>query len=674
MKASRFVFIRLSLYLLAGILLGFHYTVDLYTSITICSTVLLLFIAAFYRSRRLIFPDLLFGIITFAFIGSIGFTLVQLKKPANIPNHYLQVDSVPGLILIAEVLEELKPNDYQKRFIIETLEIRDSLATQKVSGKLLLNYRPDPEAINSLKAGDQILLPYTPEDIKPPASPFGFNYKQYLENLKIYSQMHVDASEVKVFSHRLSMNSYARALRGRLISDIQNYSFGKDELAVFQALILGQRSDINNELYKDYAAAGAVHILAISGLHIGILLMMFNWILRPLARLKKGRLLSLVIILGLLWAFALLTGLQASVIRAVTMYSFLAVGLQMRRKTGAFHSLSLSLFFLILIDPFYILQVGFQLSYLAVFSILLLQPKLYRLINFNFKVGDYLWKLASVSIAAQVGVMPLSIYYFHQFPALFLLTNIFILPFLGIILITGIMTLILAHLEILPEILVTIFNELLMAMNWIVTKIASIKDLVISNIQLDSWQTLALYLLFAALFITWQYRGFKNIIYTGVCIVVLQLSFLRESIFMPDMEVMILHQYRSSAITFKNGNRLTVATRDSLVPGVVDYMRARNIHETSKIDLTHAYDTPQGLLYIQDDHVGIPELHTLPEIILLRDSPKVNLERLIENAKPKQIVADASNYPYLIEKWKTTAQKQKIPFHATAEKGAFIIN
>lgn len=673
MKSSGFVFIRLSLYLLAGILLGFCFSADLHLSLVITTSCLLLFFIAYYRSSKLIFLDIFFGIVTFLLVASLGFTAVQLRQPENINSHYTNFDIEAGHILKAEVSEELKPNQLNSRYIIEARSVLKKEEFQQVSGKILLSIKKNINEPNSLKPGDILLLPFTTERVKLPANPFMFSYRDYLEGLKIHRQLQINHSEVEVISFNNSLHSYSRSLRTNLIDSVREYDFSRNELAVFQALILGQRSDLNDKLYKDYAAAGAVHILAISGLHIGILLLMLNWLLKPLKRFKAGKWLSLLLCIALLWGFAVLTGLQPSVVRAVTMFSFLAVGLNLKRKTGAFNSLALSFFFLLLIDPYYILQVGFQLSYLAVFSILLIQPKVYQLVNIDNKVFDYFWKLSSVSIAAQIGVLPLSIYYFHQFPGLFLLTNLFILPFLGVLLISGILVLILAYVGWLPDLLVWLFNKLLSIMNWVVTEIASIKPFVFSNIDFSIFQTIALYLLLAGVMLLWQKTNIRNIIAFALGIIILQLSFIANKFSNPSAEIVIMHRYKESLITFKNNKNLVVATNTSEAPELIDYIRERKIEKLEKTQLEVFYMTPQGLLYIQSDSVNLPELEVHPEILLLRNSPKVNFDRLLMNSQPKQIIADGSNYPYLVEKWKASASNKKIPFHATAKKGAYIM-
>lgn len=419
------------MYLIAGILLAFWLPDSrnfLFFALHFFSLVYLL---VFFRARKQIFQDHFIGVFSFFMIFLLGYTTTYFRLPENQPAHYNLVAENENFILKAEITEELKPTKFADRYILKTAELLNADTNLQIQGKLLLNLQKDLELKKSLHPGDLILIPWKPQIIPEPLNPYQFSYKRYLQQLQIEQQITTKNGLVEVVGAHKSLFSFAQNIRKTLIFDLQKYDFGNDELAVFQALVLGEKRGISTELYQSYAAAGAIHILAISGLHIGILLLFLNFLFKPLPAKGIARILKPLLIIILLWMFALLTGFNPSVVRAVCMFSFLAVGMHLNRKTSVLNSLSLSLFFLLLVNPYYLFQVGFQLSYLAVFSIIMVQPHLYRLLNIRIKILDYFWKLISVSIAAQLGVLPLSIFYFHQFPGLFLASNIVILPFLG---------------------------------------------------------------------------------------------------------------------------------------------------------------------------------------------------------------------------------------------------
>ncbi|WP_300440339.1 ComEC/Rec2 family competence protein [Christiangramia sp.] len=678
MKDFQFIFLRLSIYLILGILSAFYTTIQ--TSVLLISGlgILLLFLIAYFRAQKKIFPDSFFGISCFLLLFFLGFSTAYFNMPENQPKHFINQNIAErgNLILEARVSEELKPTAFSQRFILKTENLLDGENSLDISGKLLLNLKVDSSKISNLKPGMHILVPWIPEEIKPPLNPFQFSYKNYMGQLKVHRQINPNIPKIKILDNDdESLRSFSWSLREELISGLKEHDFGANELAVFQALILGQRREISNELYKDYAAAGAIHILAISGLHVGILLFILNFLFRGLNRIKYGKFIKAAILILLLWSFAVLTGLSASVVRAVTMFSFIAIGLQIKRKTSVLNSLFLSLFVLLLIDPYYLFQVGFQLSYLAVFSIILFQPMLYNLYKPKFKLVDYFWKLSAVSIAAQIGVIPLSLYYFHQFPGLFLLSNLIILPFLGIILALGILIIILAYINGLSPFVTEVFNFILRMLNDFIAWVAGIESFVIDNIQISDFQTISLYLLIISLFLLLKKIEFTRICFLLTCVLIFQVStyYFRKNI--PDSESVIFHRSWHSFITMKNDRMLTIFSEDSIENfNIGDYKRERKITKVRMEKIPEIMNLSNKLSLIIDTtgNYNIPDFQ--PEIIILRNSPKINLERLIVQLSPVQIVVDGSNYNSFVNRWKATAEHKKIPFHYTGEKGAYILN
>ena len=222
--------------------------------------------------------------------------------------------------------------------------------------------------------------------------------------------------------------------------------------------MLGQRQDISKEIYNSYTQAGAIHILAVSGLHVGIILLLLNFIFKPLIYFKNGNYIKLIVIVLILWSYAVIAGLSASVVRAVTMFTAVAIGMHLKRPTNVYNTLTISAFFLLLFKPMFLFDVGFQLSYLAVLAIVIIQPMLEKLWKPKFKLIDFFWKIFTVTIAAQFGIIPVSLYYFHQFPGLFFLSNLVIIPCLGFILGFGILIIILGLLNLLPNFLASTFG------------------------------------------------------------------------------------------------------------------------------------------------------------------------------------------------------------------------
>ncbi|MFV8225049.1 ComEC/Rec2 family competence protein [Christiangramia aquimixticola] len=673
MKEFRFIFLRLCLYLITGILSAFWFRVDSSIILFLSSVILLFYFIIFFRGQKEIFQGASIGIISFIMVFCLGYNLTHFKIPEFQPSHYSNFDLPANSILQAEVSEELKKTSVYDRYIIKTKSIYQE-ELQKTEGKLLLNIKADTAGSNFLKPGDIILLPFKPEAFNPPLNPFQFDYGNYMKNLQVEKQITLDPGQIEVTGHHPSLFAFAQNLREKIISDLKNYQLGKEELAVFQTLILGQKRDISPELYKSYASAGALHILAISGLHIGILLLFLNFVFRPVLKLKGGRIIKTILLILLLWGFALLTGLNPSVVRAVGMFSFIAVGMQFKRKTSVLNGLFLSLFFLLLINPYYLFQVGFQLSYLAVFSIIIFQTFIYRVFTFKFKLMDYFWKLISVSLAAQIGILPLSIFYFHQFPGLFLISNLFILPFLGIILGLGIAIIILSQINFLPEFITDVFGKLLAWMNYIVVEIGSLDQFVISGLSLSKIQLLAAYAFIISLILLLKFPGFKRISYLLISIIIFQLASLWNVLNIPGNQLVIFHKTGKTIIAEKKGLGATFYSDSSVTPIVTDWQREYRITKIQQDSIPRVLQANDKILFVVDSVIPIAKFKIKPDYLLLKNSPRINLERLLDSIQPDIVIVDGSNYASYVKVWKQTAETKKIPFHYTGEKGAFILN
>ncbi|MDT0675001.1 ComEC/Rec2 family competence protein [Autumnicola musiva] len=641
-----------------------------------------LFLFSYFRAHKNIFQDAFFGITSCIFFFIIGICTVFLHNPENQPQHYVNIskEDIQPEFLELKIEERLKDGFYTEKFIGRVISGNHSLRKPKgknLHGKILLNIEKDSTL--TLKVGQHILVPCKLSSFAKPLNPYAFDYGKYMKQLDVLKQVNLSAEEVYTLNiEELNLKTVAAGLREKSIERLKDHAFPSQEMAIIQALILGERRDISGEAYKNYAAAGAVHILAISGLHVGIILLILNWILKPVEILQGGKTIKLLLILCGLWSYAFVAGLSPSVIRAVSMFSFLAVGMQINRRTSTMNTLFMSLLVLLLINPFYILQVGFQLSYLAVFAIISIQPELYRIFQPENRPVDYLWKILSVSIAAQIGVFPLSLYYFHQFPGLFFITNLVILPFLGLILAGGILIVLLALLNILPEPVAEIYGYCISLMNDFINFIAGNKAFIFSDIYFTRSMAIAAYFLIAAGIIYVYKQRYRTLVMLLSGIILLQCLLIFNKAENSNSEFTVFHKNRNTLLGLKHGNQLKISHSDSLNPQnepfLKEYLVNNKIEKIEYESLQNIYSLNGKQLLVLDSTAiyNIPNLH--PDILLLTSSPQLNLERLIAEFHPEIIIADGSNFKSYVKRWRKTSKHKKIPFHYTGEKGAFQLN
>lgn len=655
--------------LISGILAQFYFNLWDFDFIKLLVLLLSTTLLVFIIPQKII--RTFFALSLFFFVG---ISAVFFINDTNYKNYYQHVITEDSSVIL-KVQKVLKPSAYHFKYEAAVLQVD----TFKTRGKILLNISKD-SILRPLKVDEVFYTKSAFETIHAPLNPHQFDYKFYLAKQGIHQQIFLENEDFKSLGlDQFSLIGIAASFRDKVQKSLQKYNFKVDELAVINALLLGQRQEISKDLSEDYSKAGAIHILAVSGLHVGIILLILSSLLKPLERLKNGHILKTILIVLLLWMFAFIAGLSASVVRAVAMFTFLAIGLSFKRKNVILFSLITSMFFLLLFKPMFLFDVGFQLSYLAVFGIVWIQPKLYKVYKPRFKLDDKIWQLFTVSMAAQLGVLPLSLYYFHQFPGLFLLSNLLIIPFLGAILIGGIIIIILALAGFLPQAFADIYGYIISLMNSFVNWISKQEQFLFTDISLSFLMMLITYvaIIFGVHFLI--KNSAKKLIYFLASLLIIQSVFLFENHQKKTKnELIFFHKSRNSIIANRVGAEVFINhDLDSLVienfNAMVSYKVGENVHQTYKKGIPNIIKfKKQSILVV--DSLGIYNIKNLKNpIVVLQYSPKINLERLIKTLQPKQIIADGNNYKSYINTWEEICKQQKTPFHQTGQNGAYIL-
>lgn len=675
MKWLNFTVTKLTFSLIFGILIGYYFRISWSTSCLIFGGLFLVLCIFFWIARKQFIQTIGFGMIALITTASLGMVIESFHEEKNHASHYNHVEHTENIQF--RIHEVLKSNSYYHRYVGKVLRVNDSVA----SGKILVHVRKD-STMTTLPVDAILYTEKLPVEIKAALNPTSFDYKAYLNDRYIYKQVYLKTGEFLLTENvPKTLYGYAATLRNTIHSRLLEANFKTDELAVIEALLLGQRQQISKELQTNYANAGAIHILAISGLHVGILLFLLQFLLNPLERFNYGKSLKLLLLLSILWSFAFVSGLSASVVRAVTMFTAIVIATHFRRQTNTLQVLTVSMFFLLLCKPHFLFDVGFQLSYAAVFAIVVFQPLWKKLWNPRSFFGKSFWGLLTVSLSAQLGVLPLSLYYFHQFPGLFFVANLTIVPLLGIILAFGILVIVLAYFQWLPEFLSTLYSFIIQQMNVFVSWIASHEQFVLTHIPMRFLQMIGCYLVLIALaqYIHLPKRRQLKVVLYSVLVCQGLWFFDRFQAFPTTNSFAIFHQTKATILAKQQGTYLQLfhdldssATAKNFT---IKQQRQKDFIENITQDcLQNVYAINDSYL-LRIDSLGMYKIPQLkPEYVLLSNSPKVNLNRVIAELKPKYIIADGSNYRSYIQRWKAAAKKQKIPFHYTGEKGFFSIS
>jgi competence protein ComEC len=384
-------------------------------------------------------------------------------------------------------------------------------------GKNVLLYFPKTNFSEPFHYGDVLLIRGSPSFVKPPSNPGEFDLQRYLYFRNIHYQHYV--TDALLIDTGRGNAFIASAIKVRLWADrqLKTYVHGEREQATASALVLGVTDGLDNDLLQAYASTGVMHVLAVSGLHVSIIYWIILLLGKPLEKLKSGKAILAVGSVVLLWIYAFVTGWSPSVLRAVMMFTFVALARPWKQSTNIYNTMAASAFCLLVYDPFFVMSVGFQLSYIAVFGIVFIHPHLYVLWEPRRRLWDVIWKVTSVSIAAQIATVPISLYYFHQFPNYFLFANLLVIPASFVVLVAGLAVLPFAIVPFLAKAVGFLLEWTIDIMNSIVMFIGSLAFSGVKNIYIDGTQAVLLAGITAAVLFCLIFRNVRWL-WTSLCL------------------------------------------------------------------------------------------------------------------------------------------------------------
>lgn len=677
MKVFDFPLAKITIWFIAGILLFYYIRVSIPFCILAFATGIIAFFTFFLLSKRNKKSIPIFGIATYFisfFIG--GFTLLlhtESFQKTNYTNCQKAFESAQNITFTLR--EKLKSNSYSDRYTA----LINSIDNENYSGKIIVNISKD--SLKPLIIGNILKVETKLIANAPSKNPNQFDYSKYLSDRQIFAQIYVDKSQISINKKiKKDIWYYSNCLHQRIIGNLKKAHFNDAEMNVALALILGQQQEISAEIIQDYQYSGATHVLSVSGLHVGFIMLFINFILKPISNTRKGSFIKLSCVILSLALFAVISGLSPSVLRSVVMFSFVATGNHLRRGGNIYHTLLVSIFLILLFEPYFLFDVGFQLSYIALFFIIWLQPLLNKIWTPKTKFLTHIWNALTVSFAAQIGAFPLCLYYFHQFPGLFFVTNIAIIPVLAFIMIAGIIVMILAIFITPPEIIVSIFEKSIYLLNYIIHSVASFKSFVILDISFNFYYLISFYLLIITAIIWFLKPSFNKLILALISIILVQISFIyTKKEIQNQNEFIVYNAKKKTIISTRNAQKMKVFTNDELLlNGSKNY--TLNSYLVGNYSHLESVKKVENLLFYNGrkifilDSMGIYKNEIQPDILILIQSPKINMDRVLETLHPKIVIADASNSISIQKRWKTTCSKKKIPFHAIAEKGFYKIN
>jgi competence protein ComEC len=616
--------------------------------------------------------------------------------------------SIPETMLQARICDEIEAGDRSLKTMLDRVFYLSGETWIHLDGRVQVYFEPE-DRCRELIPGDCItalgrLLKY--ED---PLNPFEFDYGAYQRGKGVCCHLYLTRDSwlpSRAYTGR-GLQIRSKQIRHTLMERIDRNIEGPDERAILHALLLGYRAELGQDVKQQFIRSGSMHILAVSGLHVGILYILPAFLLGKIRGSVTGRLMTTLVLLALLWSYALLTGLSPSVVRAVTMCSVHRLAILMGRKAGIFHVLSLTAFIMILSRPAILFETGFQLSFAAVAGIAGFQKPLFMLLPVKGWLARRIWQLVTVSLAAQLSTAPLSLYYFHQFSYVFMLSSLAVIPLVTVILYVGLAFILLSAIGLYP---------LSGVLEWLATLLGGITHLMglipgafSENITLIPIQVAALYLLVILSFL--YYRSRRVILLHALMValaLLLLVSLIREYRVRSHEGFYVFSIPRESAIGFVRGRTHSLYRGGSIrgdsliIPYALRNFSARQQLASPDFLSLPASGSPgggglrSGMEYCRIDTGGVQLLFTLfrdrrivilrqmpghltemapgleTDILVLVDNARCNLDFLNRVFKPGLIIVDGSSRPRYHDELERACMRHGIPFHSTEKAGFYV--
>jgi len=700
MKVTNFPAFKILLPYIAGILIQSNFQIEI-----VLWQYILFFVAIFLFSYSIPYLKQNFRFTSFfpvTLMLLMFFTGIEISRIHSTATNTAQLLNKSNLY-VAEIITEPSQKTKSVKVIANMLYMRNDSMQQSCNEKVLLYFENDTAAAN-LRYGEVVVFTATFNNIENSGNPHEFNYKALMLKEGVTLQAYLAYNKWKKTgkNNGIPIFRFFIELRQKLMQQFRNVGIEHQEHAVLSALTLGYQDDLNDDIRNAYIASGAMHILSVSGLHVGIVFLVIQFFLSFLNRNRYTKIVKAIISLSALWAFAFLSGLSPSVIRASVMLSFVVVGMAAKWYISIYNSIASSAMIMLLFKPAFLFSVGFLLSYFAVISIVFFYSYFYELKEFKHKLLDKAWSLLCVSVAAQIGTLPISLYYFHIFPTYFFITNLLVIELSGLILPVTIIFFIAYKIPYIADWIGFVLEMMVKLLNYIVQFVESIPFSTIDFLAFNGFETIVSYvsILFFGYFIVSKRKRYLNLS-LAILLVVFTSKTFQQVIHAEQKVVTVYNSNKNSLINFINGNK------NYLLCDSTTFTNKKTISFAANNYWVNIYAKKPAIYLLSDTllkfqeadwliHKSIVKFHDKTfyllnspaqiqlfgldsntiavDYLIISGNLNVKLTHLQKNINFKEVIFDSSNSFYRIEKWKTECQKLHFKYFNVKENGAYILH
>jgi competence protein ComEC len=637
----------------------------------------------------------------FYFILFFFFYVLTLEDTAMLDPQHFQSELKEAKAFAGYLSEEPIEKGKSRKTVLEVIQIKTPEGWRSCRGRVLAYISRDSLSEN-LSYGDMISFTSLPVPTESPKNPYQFNYKNYLHFHQTEHQVYLVSGKWKQLNANVGnpVLRFAVSARKKLLSIYKANHINGQEYAVLSALTLGYVDEIDDETKRAFSASGAMHVLSVSGQHVGIIFAGLMWILFFLNGRGWKKMLQSVLLLMLIWSYVIITGLSPAVLRAGAMISFIIIGKLLQRNTNIFNTIAASAIFLLAFNPFLIMEVGFQLSYLAVSGIVLMQPWVYRQFYVRNWLGDKIWMITSISIAAQLATFPLGLLYYQQFPNYFIFSNLIVIPLSAVIIYGGIALLIFSPIPTLTSILAAAVNRLTWLLNMIVYNIEQLPYSITTGIAFSIFQTWLLYFAIASLGFFIVRRSSTWLLISLVVTICLLTMMLNDYMNISKQKQFVVYHIKgATAVQLTEGRNSILIADSALLQNESRFIFniSRNINHLGVASLTKVETEKSSEIkttisdgivlknnfvlfgskkyFIANDSLaasGETERKIQLDAVIVTKKSVRNISSLLSNFSFHRLIVSSSVPGWLAKKLQAQCAEKNIACYLVEEKGAFI--
>lgn len=690
-KLSHLPLLKIILPILIGIFLFNILSIPFQTHLIICIVLFLgLMISHFTISNNL--SKTINAVIIYLLVFFIGGLMISNKKLENQKTHYTKFKSEYAKGIISKALEE---KDKSYKTVVEITQVIDSSNKQQIANGNLLIYIQKDSALKHLEIGDEILFKLNSTLVERPKNPGQFDYRNYLEHKSIFQQQYITKDAIILIQKHKAL--YIKRISDNIGKYVQNilrtYIPKKENFALADGILLGHRADIDVELYNAFAYTGIMHILSVSGLHVGIIYAMLLFLLSFIKdKNKKIKIAKFIVTFFCIWLFAFVTGLSSACVRAAILFSLLNFGKLNKEHVSNLNLLAGAALLQILIDPNNVYDIGFQLSYLAMLGLFTFYKPIHSIFYSKYKLANWTWNLWSASIAAQCFTVPLSIYYFGNFPTYFLFANIFAIPLSAVILWLSVALIPMSFIPVLAKVIGWLASLVISTFIQLTYFISNLPLGKLFNLYISKWQLL---LLFIGVFCFTLYLIFRKakFIFAGLSIflICIFISYIYNIKQLQKDEMILYAVQKNFVLAINKKNQQLLFSKDSIAEKTFSF-NIKNSYRVFRINEHKNYllnDSTNTEIFIDKDLIVANnksfyflthdntrktfEQKLKIDYLVLSDNCFLNIESVQSNFDYKQIILSSDNKNKHIKIYKKLLDENKMINYVDLNENYMII-